>query len=214
MLYGELPQITLPNGTVAPGIRVNNPHPAKTAYLSLPTNEQMMERLDSQKSVRRNLGRRKSQTESVPNFKADRILFEAIRLDKDGAEFDEFESQNALSKLTYCEVVNCEREGEQYVITVRTPFGETKHWVSIPMQRDVQQYRRSVVDSMDLPHGMEELRFRIAPPVKLYDTVVVKTEGYAPSYKPTDVPPHHKSSVVVELVQALEEIDPVIDPNS
>lgn len=214
MLYGELPEITLPNGEKGRAVRVNNPHPPKTAYLALPTNEQMVAKLDSQKSIRRSLGRRKSTTEAVPNVKGDIELFKAIRLDKEGVEFDEFESQNALSKLTFCDVTGCEREGDQYVVSLQTPFGDTKHWVSVPTQKDIQLYRRSVIDPVDLPHGVEELRFRIGPPLKLYDAVVVKVEGYAKGIEPKDVPPHHKSGVVVELVQALEEIDPVLDPNS
>jgi len=44
----------------------------------------MLDRLDQQKSIRRTLGRRKSQTEFVPNPKADLDLFNKIRLDKEG----------------------------------------------------------------------------------------------------------------------------------
>ena len=48
----------------------------------------------------------------------------------------------------------------------------------------------------------------------LYDSVVTKIEGYAASFKPADVPPHHKSAVIVELVQAIDDLDPALDPNS
>ena len=41
-----------------------------------------------------------------------------------------------------------------------------------------------------------------------------KIEGYAESFKPADVPPHHKSAVMVELVQAIDDLDPALDPNS
>ena len=80
----------------------------------------MLERLDQQKSIRRTIGRRKSQTEFVPNLKADLDLFTKIRLDKDGAEFDEFEAGNAISKLTFCEVTDCQRAGDEYRIALRT----------------------------------------------------------------------------------------------
>ena len=75
-------------------------------------------------------------------------------------------------------------------------------------------YRRTVVSSTDLPHGQEELRYRIEPSVGLYDSVGTKVEGYAAALKPADVPPHHKSAVVVELVQAIDDLDPALDPNS
>ena len=204
-MYGDIP---------AEGITIRVPNPPKTAHLRLPTNEEMLERLDQQKSIRRTIGRRKSQTEFVPNLKADLDLFNKIRLDKDGPEFDEFEAGNAISKLTYAEVTDCQRAGEEYRIALRTPFGETVHLVRIPTQRDITFYRRSVVSATDLPHGQEELRYRIEPAVDLYDSVVTKVEGYAASFKPADVPPHHKSAVVVELVQAIDDLDPALDPNS
>jgi len=204
-MYGDIP---------AAGITIRVPNPPKTAFLRLPTNEEMLERLDQQKSIRRTIGRRKSQTEFVPNLKADLDLFCKIRLDKDGAEFDEFEAGNAISKLTFCEVTDCQRAGDEYRVALRTPFGETVHVVRIPTQRDITVYRRTVVSSTDLPHGQEELRYRIEPAVDLYDSVVTKIEGYAASFKPADVPPHHKSAVVVELVQAIDDLDPALDPNS
>jgi hypothetical protein len=204
-MYGDIP---------TEGITIRVPNPPKTAFLRLPTNQEMLERLDQQKSIRRTIGRRKSQTEFVPNLKADLDLFSKIRLDKDGAEFDEFEAGNAISKLTFCEVTDCQRAGDEYRVTLRTPFGETIHQVKIPTQRDITVYRRTVVSSTDLPHGQEELRYRIEPSVGLYDSVVTKVEGYAGFLKPADVPPHHKSAVVVELVQAIDDLDPALDPNS
>jgi hypothetical protein len=204
-MYGDIP---------TEGITIRVPNPPKTAFLRLPTNQEMLERLDQQKSIRRTIGRRKSQTEFVPNLKADLDLFTKIRLDKDGAEFDEFEAGNAISKLTFCEVTDCQRAGDEYRVTLRTPFGDTVHQVKIPTQRDITVYRRTVVSSTDLPHGQEELRYRIEPSVCLYDSVATKVEGYAGSLKPADVPPHHKSAVVVELVQSIDDLDPALDPNS
>jgi len=204
-MYGDIP---------AEGITIKVPNPPKTAFLRLPTNQELLERLDQQKSIRRTIGRRKSQTEFVPNLKADLDLFTKIRLDKEGAEFDEFEAGNAISKLTFCEVTDCQRAGDEYRLTLRTPFGVTIHQVKIPTQRDITVYRRTVVSSTDLPHGQEELRYRIEPSVGLYDSVATKVEGYAAALKPADVPPHHKSAVVVELVQAIDDLDPALDPNS
>jgi len=204
-MYGDIP---------AEGITIRVPNPPKSAHLRLPTTQEMLDRLAQQKSIRRTIGRRKSQTEFVPNPKADLDLFNQIRLDKDGPEFDEFEAGNAISKLTFCDVTDCERAGDEYRISLKTPFGATNHTVRIPTQRDITIYRRTVVSSTDLPHGQEELRYRIEPSVELYDSVVSEIKGYADSIKPADVPPHHKSAVVVELVQAIDDLDPALDPNS
>jgi hypothetical protein len=212
MEYGSLPQTKTEDGQALAGITVRVPSPPKSAILRLPTTQEMLERLGQQKSIRRTIGRRKSQTEFVPNPKADLDLFNKIRLDK-GPEFDEFEAGNAISKLTFCEVTDCQRAGEEYRITLRTPFGDTVHTVKIPTQRDITVYRRTVISATDLPHGQEELRYRIEPAIALYDSVVAATEGYAPDLK-SEVPPHHKSAVVVELIQAVDELDPSLDPNS
>jgi len=204
-MYGNIP---------AGGITVRVPNPPKTASLRLPTNDEMLVRLAQQKSIRRSMGRRKSQTEFVPNPKADIDLFSKIRLDKDGPEFDEFEAGNAISKLTFCEITGCQRNGETYDITLNTLFGETVHHVKVPTLRDISIYRRTVVSAIDLPHNQEELRFRIEPAVDLYKLVAVAADGYADSIELSAIPPHHMSAVVVELIQAMDDLDPAFDPNS
>jgi len=204
-MYGNIPD---------EGIIIRVPNPPKAARVRLPATDEILRRLAQQKSIRRTIGRRKSQTEFVPNSDADLALFNQIRLDKDGPEFDEFEAGNAISKLTFCDVTDCERAGDEYRITLKTPFGDTTHTMKIPTQRDITVYRRTVVSATDLPHGQEELRYRIEPAIDLYDSVVSKIDGYAESYKTADVPPHHKSAVAVELVQAIDEMDPSLDPNS
>lgn len=204
-MYGDSP---------ASGITVRVPNPPKAASLRMPTNEEVLARLSQQRTIRRSLGRRKAQTEYVPNRKADVDLFNKIRLDKEGPEFDEFEASNAIAKLIYCEVIGCERDGDLYVITLKTPFGNTVHHVKPGTLRDITLYQRSVVAATELPHNQEEVRFRIEPAIDLYRAVVVSIEGYAESIRPGDVPPHHMQAVVVELIASMEDLDPMLDPNS
>lgn len=213
MLYGDLPTVPQEGGATVRGVTIKIQNPPKTAIIGLPTNAQMVERLDSQKTIRRSLGRRASTSDYIPNTKADLALFNQIRVDKDGLEFDEFEATSAIGRITNIEVTGCERSGDFFEVTLKSPFGEVVHTVGIPLQRDLQKYRRGVVSSKDLPHGQEELRYRIEPPCTLYDTVSKKVEGYNDSFNVTNVPPHHKSAVVMELVQALDEMDTLIDPN-
>ncbi len=214
MLYGELPlsDVTLKDGADRlRGVTIKIQNPPKTAVLRIPTNDELTDRLSKQRSIRKSLGRRKSTTESIPDTKADLTLFNAIRVD-DGIEFDEYEASSAVNKLTSVEVVECERAGDQFIVTIKTPFGETVHTVSVPMQKDLQIYRRSVLSSIDLPHGNEELRFRIGPPCALYDSVIQQVEGYNGSFTKTTVPANHKSAVVIELVSSLDDLELNIDP--
>lgn len=211
MLYGEVNTVTI-DGQQYSGIQVRVPNPPKVAVLGLPTNQQMIDRFWKQKSIRRSLGNGKSQSEFQPNLKADLELFNALRQDK-GPEFDEYEASNAIGKLIYCEVKDCEAVNDQYRITLKTPFGDTVHTVGLPTLKDIALYRRSLVSATDLPHGQEELRFRIEPAAALYDSVVAGVTGYATGIIAKDVPVHHKSAVVADLVQAFDA-NTDLDPNS
>jgi hypothetical protein len=213
MLYGNLPDVKLADDSTVKGVTVRVPNPPKAAVLRLPTSDEMLTRLDGQKSIRKSLGRRKSQTDFIPNPKADMDLFNKIRLDK-GEEFNEFEAAAAIWKLTYCEVIDCEETDAEYRVTLKTPFGETVHTLSKPSEKDLFTYRRSVLSSVDLPHGLEELKYRTEPAIALYGSVAKKIEGYADGIDLAGVPPHHKSAVIVELAQSSAEIDLALDPNS
>ncbi len=211
MLYGEVPEITVDEQALNGWqFRVHNPE--KTAVLRLPSAREMYDRLAQQTSIRRMLGRRKSTTDFLPNPKADLALFTAIRQDQ-GEAFDADEAAAAIGRLTRVEVTDCTREGDQYRITLKTPFGDTVHWLSIPLVPAIMQYRRTALVSVDLPHNQEQLKYPPEPPVTLYDGAFKKVEGYAESFKLADIPPHHKSAVVVELVQAVDELDADFNPN-
>jgi hypothetical protein len=210
MFYGELNDIRI-DGVETPlrGFRFTVHNPLKVAVLRLPNSAEITARNDAQKSIRRSLGRRKSQTDPVPNFKADLELFNKIRVDK-GLDFDEYEARNAILKITEAEVTGCDRTGDQYVISVRTPFCSTIHTIGIPTAKQLNQYRLTVVNSTELPHNQEELRYRTQSAVDLYDGLSAVSTGYAEG---TEVPAHHKFAVVSELVQAIDEFDPPFVPN-
>ena len=103
----------------------------------------MSDYLNQQKTLYRDLGRRKGQSESVPNPNSDLALFNRVRIDK-GPEFDEAEAAKAIGLLTRQRVTKCEREGETYRVTLVTVFGETQHVVNIPFEKDLAVYRRNV----------------------------------------------------------------------
>jgi hypothetical protein len=214
-MYGELPEIeTSTPGESIHGFPVQILRPAKTAVLRLPSNQEMRDYLNQQKTLYRDLGRRKGQSESVPNPKSDLDLFNRIRIDK-GSEFDEAEAARAIGLLTRQRVTKCEREGESYRITLATVFGETQHIINIPFEKDLVIYRRNVFKAIDLPHGVEERRYPPEAAERLYDASILSISGYVDSIKPPDVPPHHKSTVVLELVSAIGDLDPELpDPNT
>jgi hypothetical protein len=210
-MYGSLPKIQTETGEIE-GIKIVVPNPPKTAIVRLPNNSELLARLDAQRALRRSIGRRQSQTEHIANPKLDLALFKAIRLDKDGSEFDEFEAMDAISKLTHYDITQYGRSGNDHRIVMTTPFGEVVHYLGSPLQRDLYSYRRGIMVPTSLPHGVEDLRFKHQVACDLYDSAVSKIEGYAESIGPKDVPPHHKSAVASELAAAMDSLDPALDP--
>ena len=214
-MYGELPliDITGADGKTdqVPGFPVEILNPPKLCVLRLPKTDELLSYLGAERQLYRDLGRRMGESEYVLNPKAELELFGAIRIDKNGPEFDAEEAKFAIGSLLLFEVRDCIRDGQQYVITISTRFGRVAHTLSIPFQRDLAEYRRNVYKSRDLPHNLEERRFPPEVPCKLWDKVMVSVDGYADG---TAVPPHHKKAAVNEMVQALIALDPQLDPNS
>lgn len=212
MKYGVLGTVTI-DGTDYQGFRFRTIQtPPKVAVLRLPTSAEMIERIDSQKSIQRSIGRGKSTSEPVPNPEADLRLFESIRIAGEGENFDEFEARAAISRLTEVEVVESVREGEGFKVTLKTPFCETVHYLRVPTEKALHFYRRSIVASTSMRHGQEELKYRTSAGVDLFDSIIVRSEGYADG---TEVPAHHKFCVAGDISESCKEFDPLdFDPNS
>lgn len=201
MKYGETQEIKSANGEVLRGFRFTVSNPPKEAVLRLPTSDEMVARMDAQKSIRRGISRRASRTEAILNPKADLDLFNRLRIDK-GEDFDDYEAGNALSKLTAVEVADFELLGNQATVTLRTPFCTTRHVVRVPTAKQMANYKDNISHAVELPHGQEELRCRTQAGIDLYDAVISSIEGYADNITPQDVPAHHKFAVAAELGQA------------
>ncbi len=213
--YGELPEIQTSDGKTVRGYPVQIHNPQKVAVVRLPTNTELMIYLAAQRSRYRNLGRRTGEAIPVVTPKADQDLFRAIRLDN-GEPWEDAEAAKALNIITQLRVVDCERDGQEYRIKLKTLFGDTEHVVSIPFEQDLAEYQRNVVPSRDLGRGLEERRFPPEVPCKLYDKILVSAIGYTAGATKDTVPPNHKRVVIAELLAALDDLDPVLDtdPNS
>lgn len=226
-MYGELPVVETSTGDKVPALVVTIQNPSKFCLLRLPTSAEILTHASSLRSLYRDLGRRRGESQDIPNPEADRKLFESVRLDKSGAEFDEAEVGYALGILTRHRSDGYERDGENFRITLTTLWGKTVHLCRVPFQKEMAQYQRNVYKPRDLPHGVEERRFPPEVPCELYDAVVISINGYCEPVaagegkEVTDlarakalVPPHHKRSVAGELASALIDLDPSLDPNS
>lgn len=207
MLYGELRRAKLDDGQEADGFLFKTSN-GNAAILRLPSSLEMISRINSQRTIKTNLGRRNAMTETVPNTKNDLSMFAAIRVA--GDDFDEFQARRAITQLTDVEVYDCQREGDRYKVTLKTKFGTHEHIVKIPSDKDLYFYRRGVIAAIELPHNREELRYHAEAGVELYDKCADSSTGYVDG---VEVPAHHKFAVAGELSQACT-FDDDFDPNS
>jgi hypothetical protein len=226
-MYGELPSIDLADGSGSVHgfpIVLQAYDPPHTAILRLPTSDELLAYLSVQKMLYRQQGRG-GKSEEVPNPKADLALFNLLRLDKSGVEFDADEALYAINQITRHRITSCERSGLTYIITLQTLFGPTTHTCRLPFEKELAAYRRDVMDERDKGRGVVERRFPPEVSVKLYDKVLLGATGYfgfdgasANGAGPSAVllaavPPNHKRSIAAELVSAHDSLDPDLDPN-
>jgi hypothetical protein len=234
-LYGELKPIKTNQGTEVPAFPVFIQNPAKFCCLRIPNSEEILAYTGTIRELLTSGGGRRSTEEKIlPNPEAERKLFEAIRLDPTGDEFDSAEMLHAIENIMRQRPLSCEREGDQYVVKVGSPLGNTVHTCHIPTTRQLHAYRDGIFRARTLPHGIEERRFPPSVPVELYDAIIASVDGYSPQFNVPvgstngnrhviegaelksflgQIPPHHKRTVATEVTMALNDLDPAIDPN-
>ena len=241
MLYGELFPMKTADGKEAFGFPCEIVNPAKLAVLRLPTSEEILQRLSKQITINHDMGRG-NKAVTVPTQDADLVLFNKLRIDSNGngvtsvsSEWDKYEAAKAISKITYARITGCERVGNQFEVTLDTYAGPTTHLLDGPLEEDMSHYRDTIVASRNLGHGKMELRYRHSAAIGLYDKFIRQVDGYyinpsdasgtAPSNVPATpadhirqwisvVPAHHKFHVAMEVADAIDSMDPPIDPNS
>jgi hypothetical protein len=190
-------------------VSVPSPEGTKRAVVKWPDDQQWIERVRAQKTMVRDLGRRKTVVD-VDDFSAhDKALFEDLKVS--GDDMDQYEAQRAIGKLATADVEDGGREGNGFVISVRTISGMTKHSLRVPSQKELMEYSRRSMYVIQHPHGLMEYRFNLQAAGDFYDKLAQKAEGYS-----GPIPIVHKKAAVDELLSLLraeqeDEKDP--DPN-
>lgn len=180
MLYGELQEHKLESGALQ-GIKVQIKHPKKSAIVRIPTSQEF----DALIKKYADRAKKKSQTDRKPHLE----LFNAIRLDQ-GESFDEYEAEFVLDWLWSARVQSAEQQGEEFVVTIKTPFCDVQHFMNFPSYKQLATTTKSSA---------------------LYDALAIKQEGYQEGF---DIPSNHKALVVDEIVKDHNSIDPLMpDPN-
>jgi hypothetical protein len=181
---------------------VRIPHPefdkGKPCTLRFPTDEEWARRARQHVTVRRLLGRDATKTEVPKARSADAELFEKIRLDKEGPEFDEFEASAAIARISRAEIIGVEREGKAFRISLKVAGCTVVHILRVPTQREAMEFGDSAVSSVG-HRRHTETRFALEPSAGLWDKVKIAHEGYA-----GEIPIIHKDAAVTELLMQVQ----------
>jgi hypothetical protein len=178
----------------------------KRCVLRWPTDQEWAQRARSLRIVTQQLGRSKSQTETVNEDRVNAELFAKVRVDKDGPPFDEAEASAAIQRLDRTLITEATRHGANYEIALRAAGCDLLHVLRIPTKAEELRYRKAVVRVFDLRRQVEA-RLNLEASGELYDAVHVSHEGYA-----GPVPIVHKEAALREMLNDLQQLDEEGDP--
>lgn len=177
----------------------------KSCDLRFPTDAEWRERSRKICFVTTPSGHDRSRTEETGEDAANLALFQSIRQDQ-GEPFDESEASRMIESITRCTVLESGLVDDRFAVRLLL-FSrmEVVHLVKIPSAKQERTYRREVLNRETVGrHGRVESRINPAAGEKLYDALEPEARGYAEG---ASVPLLHKTTVIGELMQALEELE-------
>lgn len=191
--------------------KIQVPHPdfpdGKWCRVKFPTDEQLCRRVRTRLHLSRSLGRDMVKNETKGAEESNVELFEAIRVggDQEGfnADFDPAEILFALNQILRCDVLDVQREGKVFTVTMDVPGGvQVVHRLRQPSQQQFQEYSDSASQSYTRRAG-GETKFLLEPSGRLWDALDPHTTGY-PTDDPSDVPITHKDAALGELIAQVQ----------
>ena len=173
----------------------------KQCEVHFPTDDQWCGWARSQRTVRRFLGRGKSQSEELDLPKINAELFAKIRVDKDGPAFDDAEAGIVIGRIERCTVTSIDREGNHYRVEMKVPGARVTHVLRMPTAKEMQEHERASTSVVSARRSIETRAF-LEPSGELYDKLHVSHGGYA-GPELSKVPIVHKSAAVSEVLAQL-----------
>ena len=166
----------------------------KLCIVRQPTAEEWSARYQQRINVIKNLGNGVTQSEVLNREKADATLLKAIQQNKD-VTFDDSEAIAIIEQLANCDVVNIEKIGRSYEITLQTILGDVVHQIKVPYHKDLRKATEGIVKARGGKFNTTMLHMNLVPAAELYDSHAEKIEGYD-TENPKEVPIVHKYKVV------------------
>jgi hypothetical protein len=167
----------------------------KVCAVNHPTDEQWVQRFSKRYTLIRNLGNGQSEQKPMNREAADSALLLEIQINKEEAEFDEFEAVTLIEQLATCDVVDVIRSGGSLQITLNTILGEVIHYVKMPKQKELKYAIEASVKVRGGRLNTSTVTIFLSPTADLYDTIAERIEGYNIN-NPKEVPIIHKYKVI------------------
>ncbi len=186
-------------------ITIKSKRLGRQCRVRFPSDGEWIERNRSIRMVRKNLGPNHAETELENVEKADLALFQAIRLDQDGSDFDDDAASTVMDVLSRREAGAA--VSNESVSEVRVPLTvlggvETEHVLGMPSERELRRYRRAAYGIIQRKHGDQETKINLAAIGSFYDGLVKETTGYSGA-----VPVIHKLPVIEALEVLIDQLD-------
>jgi hypothetical protein len=167
----------------------------KECRVRYPSDVEWCERARKQRSIRRFLGRGKSESQDLNSDAVNAELLDRIRVDGDaGAVFDGAEAGAVISKLERATVEAIDREGDNFRLSLKVPGAVTEHLVRMPTRTEMDRYEVASV-KVTGQRRAQEIRGFLEPSGELYDAIRKDVSGYE-----GEVPIVHKVAVVTEVL--------------
>jgi hypothetical protein len=179
----------------------------KQCDVRFPTDQEWCERTRRQKIVRQQVTGGKFRTDVLNAEKSDAELLNKIRMDDKSVSFSDAEASKVISRLESCEIIDSERDGDGFCITIKAMGSELKHRVRIPMEDETRKFSRSAQHPLST-RRLEETTVSLEPSGDFYDKIIVSSEGYADG----KVPIIHKDVIVVETLHQVRRLEDELDP--
>lgn len=182
----------------------------KIAKVRFPTDQEWIDNTSRKRSIRRKGGRGGLAWEDLGDHrKLDLDLLGAIAIE--GADnFDEYEAEAAIVRLARADVVDVERDGDNFHVQMEV-YGKSlvTHTLRMPSERQKAEHEKSTADIKRTPKG-EVLEFSLQGSVELWAVLHLDTDGYAEG---SQIPVIHKSNAIGAVIQHLKELE-TLDPES
>jgi hypothetical protein len=175
----------------------------KIEKLRWPTDEELIERARKMRHIKRNLGRNRTQFETLNEEAVNAELFEKLRLATDNI-YDSAEAHKFVQKLLSSSDVTASRSGDEFEVEllVTSEKKRVKHILRMPTQREMNEYHKSSYKAYDIKTG-QDIRIACEPAGRLWDSLKISVEGYANG----SVPITHKQSALVEMIDLIGQLD-------